>query len=84
MIKILLLFKMSVSDFLNKHAQKSQENVGEEAASPEFSAVENWIKYFKDRGFHTECGFELPLAFKTIAMTEEFPECDPEKDVDFK
>ncbi|XP_062543630.1 uncharacterized protein LOC134211069 [Armigeres subalbatus] len=74
-----------VEKFVNDYAVKSEESVYRKMQdNPDFVKATNWCKIMHTAGMRNTSNKELPLALKTIAVTERFPPPSQAKGVNFK
>lgn len=75
----------AVEEFVNEFATKSEECVYEKMRDKEdFVQVTNWCELMHSADMKTTSNQEIPLALRTIAMTERFPDPKYANGVDFK
>lgn len=74
-----------VERFVNEFAINSEECVYQKMQdNDDFVRVTNWCEVMHTAGMRDSSNRELPLALKTIAVTERFPDPKQAKGVDFK
>uniref|UniRef100_A0A182IXJ6 Uncharacterized protein n=1 Tax=Anopheles atroparvus TaxID=41427 RepID=A0A182IXJ6_ANOAO len=76
---------LALDAYVNEFAIRSEERVLERMQNnPEFVQCASWSELLASKGFRETCNNELPLALQTIAYTEQFPEPENAKGVDFQ
>lgn len=77
--------KSEVERYVNEFSTNSEECVYEKMRNcSEFVQVTNWSELMLSAGLKETCNHELPLAMKTIALSEQFPDPKNACGVDFK
>ncbi|XP_065081150.1 uncharacterized protein LOC135703761 [Ochlerotatus camptorhynchus] len=76
---------VEVETYVNEFATKSEECVYEKMRDKEdFVRVTNWCELMHSTEMKTTSNQEIPLALRTIAMTEQFPDPTYANGVNFK
>nr|XP_019562453.2 uncharacterized protein LOC109430822 [Aedes albopictus] len=77
--------RSEVESYVNDFATRSEESVYQTMQdSADFVRVTNWCEMLHSAGMRITSNRELPLALKTIAATEQFPEPSRAGGVDFR